>query len=491
MDALPEVIRQFNELSRVSRCSGNEEPVRTWLQAWARSRNLDTARDGAGNIRIDIPATSGRAGEASLVLQAHQDMVCEARSGSAYDFAQSGISVERDGDWLTAWETTLGADDGAGIALMLGLYDAGLPDHPQLEFLFTASEESTMAGARGLEAGFLRGRLLLNLDSEQEGSLTIGCAGLRGIEVKLPVERHTRSAATGHGAAVCAKISVTGLRGGHSAVDIHRGQANANLILARFLRFARGRLELQLTSLKSGNALNMVAREGECTVLLPGQLLPQLVELSAAASNRLREEFADTDPSLEISCSEISGSTRAALTTASLNRVCDLIVALPHGVIRVFDPPSSGLVRTSVNLARAELSERELVIELSMRAATREDGDEAAKQVEAVASLAGARFGSTTWFEPWRAKDQSISRIRAVSAYRKALRSAIREEIAHGVLECGVIAERIPDMDMVSIGPTIAGAHSPGERVSVSSLERVARFLHEYIRAPKDAERSK
>jgi len=481
MDALSEVIRQFNELSRVPRCSGSEESIRTWLMAWARSRSLDSSRDAAGNIRIDIPATSGRSGEPPLVLQAHQDMVCEVRSGCTHDFAQSGISVERDGDWLIARDTTLGADDGAGMALMLGLYDAGLPEHPQLEYLFTASEESTMSGARGLDAGFLRGRLLLNLDSEQEGSLTIGCAGLRGIEVKLPVERHTRGTMAGHGAAVSARIVVTGLRGGHSAVDIHRGQANANVILARFLRFARGRLDLQLAGLKSGNAPNMVAREGECTVVLPRQLLPQLIELTAAASNRLREEFADTDPSLEILCTEVSGPMTPALTTASLLRVCDLVVALPHGVLRVFDPPSAGLVRTSVNLARAELSERELVIELSMRAAIREDGEEAAKQVEAVASLAGARYSSTIWFEPWRTKDPSISRTRAVSAYRKALRSAIREEIAHGVLECGVIAERIPDMDMVSIGPTIEGAHAPGERVSVSSLDRVARFLREFV----------
>lgn len=484
MDVLAEVMGRFAELAQVPRCSGNEEPIRRWIEGWARDRGLSSSRDGSGNIRIDVPASQGREEEPPLVIQAHQDMVCETRSGHNHDFSENGVFIEQDGDWLVARDTTLGADDGAGIALMLGVYDAGLPSHPCIELLFTASEESTMSGASGLSPGFLRGRTLLNLDSEQEGSLTVGCAGMRGIEITLPIERHSRRADTN---IVGATLKLSGLHGGHSAVDIHRGQANANAILARFVKFARSRLDLRVTTWKAGNAPNMIARDGEVSVHLPPEQLQTLGDLCSAASERFRSEYDRTDPELAITCADTQASGPPAVTTATMLRGCELIMALPHGVLKIFDPPSMGLVSASINLAHTELADHEMRLGLTLRAATKEDAEEALKQVEAVALLAGAKFAATTGIEPWRGKSPSQARARARYAYKKAFRSALREEIAHGVLECGVIADRIPDMDMVSVGPTINGAHSPGERLHIPSLQRVARFLAEFVHAPAGA----
>lgn len=485
MNVFDEVIRCFGELARIPRCSSDEGPVRRWLNEWAAAHSLRSTQDGAGNVRVDVPASAGRELESGLILQAHQDMVCVARNGISHDFARAGISFERDGDWLVARDTTLGADDGAGIALILGVCGNGLVSNPPLELLFTSNEESGMSGARGLTADFLRGRRLLNLDSEQEGSLTVGCAGIRLLDVTLPADRSSR---VGKGAdAVLATVRLDGLRGGHSAVDIHRGQANANTLLARLVKYLPSRVGADVVSWKSGSAPNMIPRTGELLFAVPAGEFERFRELTDAAAARFRAEYGATDPDLSLTCDVDSEPkrTRAPVTAATLQRMGGLILALPHGVMKIFDPPDAGSVRSSVNLAQVELADRELKVGLSLRGATKEDADEAQKQVEAVVGLAGGKCTTSGEYLPWRGKEGSVVRARAIHAYRKAFRAPIREEIAHGVLECGVISDRIPDMDMVSIGPTIENAHSPGERLSVSSLERVARFLVEFIRLPE------
>ena len=490
MNVFDEVIRSFGELARIPRCSSDEGPVRRWLTEWAAAHSLRGTQDGAGNVRVDVPASAGREKENGLILQAHQDMVCVARNGISHDFSRTGISFERDGDWLVARNTTLGADDGAGIALILGVCGNGLVSNPPLELLFTSNEESGMSGARGLTADFLRGRRLLNLDSEQEGSLTVGCAGIRLLDVTLPVDRSS-PVRTG-GDAVLARVRLDGLRGGHSAVDIHRGQANANTLLARLVKYLPSRVRGDVVSWKAGNASNMVPRTGELLFAVPVGEFDRFRELTDSAGARFRTEYGATDPDLSLTCDVDSEPmrTRAPVTAATLQRMSGLVLALPHGVMKIFDPPDAGSVRSSVNLAQVELADRELKVGLSLRGATKEDADEAQKQIEAVVGLAGGNVQPpVNIFRGAEKRDPPFAR-EPIHAYRKAFRAPIREEIAHGVLECGVISDRIPDMDMVSIGPTIENAHSPGERLSVSSLERVARFLVEFIRLPEHSAES-
>jgi len=427
-----------------------------------------------------------------IVLQAHQDMVCEARSGVVHDFS-TGIAVETDGDWLTSRDTTLGADDGMGIALITGVCGAIIDSapvsssagHPPLELLFTANEEAGMSGARGLTPGFLRGRLLLNLDSEREGFFTVGCAGLRFAEISLEARSISPP---GRNAVAAFTVEIRGLAGGHSGTDIHRGRANAVILAARLLLFLAKRCDLHLVDIKAGSAPNMIARDAVLTVSIPVSDADTLSAAVVAADGRFRDEFALTDPQITLTCGPAAATSAAVFTAEATSRLSELLLALPHGVLRVFDPPDRGIVHTSVNLAGCETSgagpsARTVRIFQSFRGAASEDMDQAGKRIEAVAKLAGARASFSGDHLPWIAKTGSAVHERAVRAYRKALRTLPREEFAHGMLECGVIADRIPDMDMVSTGPTIEGPHAPGERVSVSSTKRVAEFLAAFISA--------
>lgn len=488
MDLLKPVLERFDEICRFSRCSSSEGAIRKWITDWASAHSFHLRSDGSGNLCIDIPASAGRENEPGLVLQAHQDMVCETRSGITHDFA-GGVTVERDGDWLLSRDTTLGADDGMGIALITGVCGA-LDGHPPLELLFTSNEESGMSGAQGLQPGFLRGRMMLNLDSEKEGAFTIGCAGLRFADLTLAVRRFRPSV---RGGLSVLSVEVHDASGGHSAMDIHRNGANAVLLLARLMPFLRKRCDLHLLALKAGEAPNMIARDAALSVAVPAAAEAQLREAVTAAASRFREEFASTDPALRLSCesarsSGTSDDTGHFVTAESTARISELLLALPHGVERLFDSQDQGIVHTSANLAGCELSggsgeKGELKVYLSVRSADVSGMDQVKKRIEAVGALAGARVSVSGEIAPWRAREPSAALDRALRAYRAAHRTAARKEFAHGMLECGVIAQKIPEMDMISTGPTIEGAHAPGERVSIRSVERVANFIEAFVGA--------
>ncbi|WP_455382605.1 M20/M25/M40 family metallo-hydrolase [Salinispira pacifica] len=510
MELLQLVLDQFEQLCRIPRCSSDEGPVRRWLREWAALYRLEVRTDSAGNLCVEIPPSEGRERDPGLVLQAHQDMVCAARSDGAYDFS-TGVSAEREGDWLLSRDTSLGADDGMGIALITAVCGALISSehsgrrrhepkkaaaaagsaraagsgNPPIELLFTSSEESGMSGASGLRPGFLRGRRMLNLDSETEGAFTVGCAGMRYGELVLPLRRFQPAVRSGR---ALFRIELHGAAGGHSATDIHRSGANAVLLAARLLPFLARRCEMHLIAMKAGNAPNMIARDAELKVAVPAGTGRSLVEAVAAAEGRFREEFAATDPQLQFTCTELSAAGGGAALTAveSTNRLSELLLGLPHGVMRLFDAPEQGLIHTSVNVAGCELSEgssagADAKIGLSVRGADSSGLDQARKRIESVAALAGARVSFSGEMEPWHAREASETLDRALAAYRNAHGSSARTEFAHGVLECGIIAKQIPDMDMISTGPTIEGAHAPGERVSISSIERVARFLREFV----------
>lgn len=461
--------RRFDQLRRIPRPSKHEEEVRRWVLEVAAEHDCETRTDDTGNVVVVVPASPGCEAAPTVVLQGHLDMVCEKNAGTDFDFFTDPIRLELDGDRLTARGTTLGADNGVAIAAGLALLTDDSVRHGPVELLFTVDEETGLNGAKGLDPSIVRGRLLLNLDSEEEGVLTIGCAGARSAVVTLPVAYRSLEA----GAGKALRLDVAGATGGHSGGDIHLGRANAVRLLARVL----DRLEPApaLAAIDGGSAPNVIPREASAVLVGDvAALAPRVAELAG----ELRAELADTDPGLTIELWEQDEVPGRALAEGDARRLIDLLLALPHGV-RAMDPELPGVVRASTNLATVRLGDETAEIHCSNRSSIDRDLDEAVAEIERTAAEAGASVHTTRGYPGW-APDKSSPLLQlAVEVFRRLYDRQPEVSVVHGGLECGVIGQKIPDMQMISFGPDIRNPHSPDEFVSVGSVERV---LGDYLR---------
>ena len=466
-----EVLRWFEAISRIPRRSGDEARVRAWLQGWAAERGLGHRADAAGNLVIEVPATSGYEDAPGVILQGHMDMVCEKAKGSGHDFSQDPIRLVTDGDWLRADMTTLGADNGIGIALGLAVADAGDVEHPPLELLFTVDEETGLTGARALEPGFVRGRVLLNLDSEDEGVLTVGCAGGQSTQIRM---------APAQGAVprehVALRVTVGGLSGGHSGVDIHDQRANAIQALARALQALGGLGDLRLAAADGGTAHNAIPRDAEALVWLPGEASDAAHRAIAALEAALRVEYARTDPALAVSVTDAADASAMALTAADTRRLTDLLLALPHGVDRR-SPEIEGLVETSNNLATLTVRDGDARILTSQRSSSMARLRLLTDRITATARLAGADAESTAGYPAWTPNMDSPLLARCRALYEQLFGKPPVVEVIHAGLECGIIGARSPGLDMISFGPTIQNPHSPAERLHLPSVAPVYTLL--------------
>lgn len=477
-----QVLELFERINRIPRCSGNEQQIARWLMEWADSNGLAAEQDEARNVLIRVPASEGLEHAPTVVLQGHMDMVCEKTPDSSHNFETDPIPLVYDGEWLHAQDTTLGADNGIAIAIALALVESGAA-HPPLEILVTVDEETGLTGASNLRERWLSGRKLLNLDSEDEGIFTVGCAGGRDSIFSLRVEHEPMP----DGFEV-RELAVGGLQGGHSGVDIHLGRANANVLLVRVLqavRDAAGRDGVRLVSVRGGSAHNAIPRDASAVIAFDPALLDLVEEAVASTQATLAAELATLEPSLQLSLRSAPVSSDA-IAEPSAQTLLDFLAAMPHGVLRMSaDVP--GLVETSTNLATIRMKNDTVEVKTSQRSSYRSRLDEVVGRLESLARLAGATVRNESSYPPWEPHMESELLGRAVESYERAFGADPTVEVIHAGLECGVIGAKYPGMEMVSFGPTVENAHSPDERLHLPSLEKTCTFVEALLSSYRES----
>lgn len=463
----------FDEILTIPRGSKEEAAMREFVIAVAERNGLSHQVDATGNVVVKKPGTAGKENAPGTILQAHLDMVNEKNSDVDFDFDTDAIRPARDGDYLTAEGTTLGSDNGIGVASMLAIMEATELVHGPLEFLFTIDEETGLTGAAGLDASLLSAKQLLNLDSEEEGTVTVGCAGGADTDVTLPLVSMTVPADhTAH------TVRLSGLAGGHSGVDIHLQRGNAVQLLARLLHVADQ--PGVLADIQGGNKHNAIPREAQATVVIPDDAETGFFRRLDEEFARVKAEFAVPEPGIELG---VSATTMpdAVWTAETSGRVLHLLVGLPHGVVAMSnDIP--GLVETSTNLAAVKRVGDGLKILMSSRSSVASGLDWVRTKIEAVSMLAGAAVDHHDGYPGW--KPDLDSRLLAIvrSVHERVLGFAPEVGAIHAGLECGLIGEMVPGMDMISIGPQIEFPHSPAERVHIPSVGRFYELLTETLK---------
>jgi dipeptidase D len=472
------ILELFEQISCIPRCSKNEEAVTQWFEAWAHRHSWRSRRDPAGNLLISVPASPGCEHAPAVVLQGHLDMVCEKSPESAHDFAADPIRVIRDGDWIHADGTTLGADNGVALALGAAIAEDSESRRPPMELLFTVDEETGLNGAKKLPPGILDARLLINLDSETEGVFTVGCAG--GRDVQIHRDLHFEPLPESYR---WMQLSVAGLCGGHSGIDIHRHRANANKLLARTLHDLMRAGGLRLAAVSGGTKRNAIPRDAKAIVACSPETAEDLRLRAAQCAERFRREF-PSEPSLDMCLNDMPmpGPAPAAMTPEDAALVVNLLLALPHGVSQMA-PDFADLVLTSNNLAIVATADSRIEIVTSQRGLTQSALDGMSDQIRATAALAGARTHTESDYPPWTPNLASPLLASCREVYQTLYRKAPEVRAIHAGLECAIIGHTYPGMDMISIGPTTENAHSPAERLHVPSLDRIAEFLEALLRS--------
>ncbi len=448
--------------------------------SWSEEHGLRARSDPAGNVVIEVPGTSGYESSPTVVLQGHMDMVCEKTKDSPHDFAKDPISFVFDGDWLQADRTTLGADNGIAIAMALtAALDDDVP-HPPLELLFTVDEETGLTGAIALEPDFIQGKLLLNIDSEDEGVFTVGCAGGRDTHLEFPVVRER--AADG---AEPFLLTVGGLRGGHSGIDIQEQRGNAIHVLARALDGIQATTDARLASVAGGTAHNAIPRDSEAVVFLDAGAVGGARALVTELDGKLKAELAEIDPGVALALEPHAGVDPAAAWSLSCSKaVVDFLLAIPHGV-EAFSADVEGLVETSDNLAKVETLDGKVLVTTSQRSSIKDRLDFLTRRIEGVARLGGGEASSNDGYPAWQPNMQSPLLERCKEIYQRLFNKEPVVEVIHAGLECGLIGDKYPGMDMISFGPTIESPHSPQERIQVPSIGLVWDFLAELLKSLK------
>lgn len=465
------ILKNFEKVSSIPRGTKFEAGIRQWLMDWAAARNCQSKMDAAGNLVISVPASPGHESNETIILQGHLDMVRQKTSTSTHDFEKDPIRLVRDGDWIKADGTTLGADNGIGIALMMSLVEDETVQHPPLELLLTVEEEIGLAGALNLDPSLITGKTLINLDSENEGVFTVGCAGGGSVYITLPVTwgMQTRDE-------IAFNLKVDGLQGGHSGEDINKHRANANKLIARILNYIQRDVPIRLAGLKGGTARNAIPRDAEAAFVCPKENAEALNQKFHAIVRDIRAEYAINEQDLSITLTQKNGESVRAISREKTQTGLRLLVSLPYGV-SAMSADMPGFVETSNNIGIIELSDECLLLVSSQRSSVLSRLEEIIERVESLAWLAGATTERTTVVPPWQPDMESSLLKKCVETYETVMGLKPKVELTHGGLECGIISRRCGGLDTISLGPTIQNLHSPDERLYVPSLPRVWMFL--------------
>ena len=449
------VFRFFEELSRIPRESGHTDAVSAWVEDFARARGLRCRRDELGNVVIWKDASPGYEGHPAVILQGHTDMVCVQSPGTDHDFEKDPLTLVLDGDWLRAENTTLGGDDGAAVAMMLALLDDDAIPHPPIEAVFTADEEIGLLGAAGLDCSDLQGRTLINLDSEDEGVLTVGCAG--GARCDLALSLPLRPAS----GKLCT-LELTGLPGGHSGAEIHKSIPNANRVLAQCLQALP---DARLVSLCGGEQDNAIPDRARAVFVLPED-----------QTENAPEKFHELKSGAVCSFTWASHAPADALSPEDTRKAVGLILSAPNGV-QAMEPDLPGQVRTSLNLGILRLEEGRLRLTWSVRSSAGAEKEKLIGALKALADGCGGTFSRRGDYPAWEYRPASRLRDVMVRVCRERTGKEPVVETIHAGLECGLLAQKLPGLDAVSIGPDMRDIHSPRERLSIPSVRRTWEYL--------------
>lgn len=461
--------KNFALLNAVPRPSKKEERVIAFIKKFGEDLGLDTLVDEVGNVIIRKPATAGMENRQPIVMQSHLDMVCQKNSDVDFDFDTQGIQMYVDGDWVRAKGTTLGADNGLGVATIMTILESADIPHPAMEALFTIDEETGMTGALGLKGGLLHGDILLNLDTEEDDEIDIGCAG--GVDVTA-----TANFATVDAKADVYSIQIKGLQGGHSGMDIHKGFGNANKILGRFL-FEGLNNDIQIINIDGGGLRNAIPREAKTLISISNSA--SFEKVTSDLKTSILEEFATIEKDLVIAI-EKSSSTDKALSVEDSKKVIYSINAAHNGVFRM-SPDVEGLVEASNNVARVEVKDGAVKILNLTRSSVDSSKTEVAQQLISSFESNGIKTELTGSYPGWKPNPGAEIIQIMTDLYEKDFGEKPMVVACHAGLECGIIGTNYPKMEMVSFGPTIKGAHSPDERASISSLQKFWKFLQEIL----------
>ncbi|MEW5981372.1 MAG: aminoacyl-histidine dipeptidase [Acidobacteriota bacterium] len=464
----------FAELSKIPRPSKHEEAAAAFVADTARKLGLECLRDKAGNVVVRKPASTGFEGKKTICLQGHLDMVPEKRPDKQHDFLKDPITLVRKDNVMMADGTTLGADNGVAVATNLAIMADTSLRHGPLEFLFTIDEETGLTGANSLQPGLLHSKTLLNLDSEEEGALYVGCSGGRDTTGTWKFEGEAAPGGT-----VGVELKVGGLRGGHSGLEIDKGRGNAIKIINRVI-MALGSVGARLARVDAGNKRNAIPRDAVALLFIPRKKLDEAMAIVSSMNDTVKAELASVEPSLDVTAAAVKGRAKV-MKKAVQKRLVTTISAMPHGVLKMSaDIP--GLVETSTNLAVINTTKKDIVIQTSQRSSVASEIVEATDTVRHVFELGGAAVSGSSGYPGWKPNLDSPILKTAIATYKQLYGKEPEVKAVHAGLECGIIGEKYPGMDMVSLGPTLEGVHSPEEKIHIDTVGKYWDFVLAILR---------
>lgn len=462
--------QHFYSLTQVPRPSGKKEPIGTFLENYGKSLGLETLRDEIGNVLVRKPATPGMENRKAVILQAHMDMVPQKNSNVAHNFETDTIKAYIDGDWVTAKDTTLGADNGIGVAAAMAILESKDIPHPAIEMFITVDEETGMFGAFGLQPNFLKGDILINMDSEDEGELYVGCAG--GLDANISFGYNETEVPEGD---VALKISLTGLKGGHSGVDIHLQRANANKLMFRFLKEAVAEFEARLASIDGGSLRNAIPREAFAVITVPEEGVEDIISLVQEFEELFIEEYKGVEDNITLTVDQVE-LPKGLLPEEIQDDLINGVTACFNGVFR-FIPELPTVVETSNNLAIIKSNGKSVELKSLIRSSVESRKEELASIIESAFALAGARVDFAGGYPGWKPDLESPILKEMTKVYEDKYGKTPKVMIIHAGLECGILGTHYPKMDMISFGPTIRYPHSPDEKVNIATVQMFWDYL--------------
>lgn len=470
-----EIWKNFYSLTQIPRPSKHEDAIQDFMMKFGQDLGLETIKDEVGNIIIKKPATPGMEDRKGVILQGHLDMVPQANSDKKHDFAKDPIEAYVDGDWVTANGTTLGADNGMGVAAAMAVLESKEMVHGPVEALFTADEETGMTGANGLQPGVLDGHILLNMDSEDEGELYIGCAG--GIDANATFEYKEAHVPENM---VAYKLIVKGLKGGHSGMDIPLGRGNSNKIMFRFLKQAAKDYKIRISKIVGGSLRNAIPREAFATVVVPEEYVADFENSIDFFEGIVATELSSVEPDFTFVCKE-TDLPDSVIDEKTQNNLINAIYACPNGVIRMSND-MKGLVETSTNLAIVKSGNFKIEVQSLLRSSVDSAKKDLTEMIESVFTLAGAKVKFDGAYPGWKPNPKSEILDTMKEVYNNTYGKVPEIKAIHAGLECGLLGAAYPKWDMISFGPTIRNPHSPDEKVNIETVEKFWNFLVETLK---------
>ena len=465
----------FADLNAVPRPSKKEERVIEFMMNFGKSLNLETIKDNAGNVIIKKPASPGLENRKKVILQSHLDMVHQKNNDTVFDFESEGIRMRVQGDWIDAEGTTLGADNGIGVATIMATLSSNDIDHPALEAFFTIDEETGMTGAKEMDGSLLDGQILLNLDTEDDDELSIGCAG--GIDTNTSYSYKTEPIADNSS---CFEIKVKGLLGGHSGMDIDSGRGNANKWMSRLLWTISKELKIQLISFDGGGLRNAIPRESQCVIAISKNDSELFHSIFKGMRETFKSEYKSIEIHQQIECNETS-AMEDAVSDNDFNKILNTLCAVHNGVYRM-SPDIEGLVETSSSLARVEIKNGSFITQSLQRSSVDSTRDEVAMTIKSCFENMGCEVVQSGEYPGWQPNPNSEILEIMEQLYKDMFNENPQVKACHAGLECGILGKHLPGVDMISFGPNIRAAHSPDEKVQISSVQKFWKFYLETLK---------